>query len=361
MNTITGWWLSSSDQTTRSEFSTEFLRREIGIRLFSGQEEISSQLARVSKGSQALVFTDSSVSNFKSLDCFPNRSVILFVLSDETYSLALNLRALLNKKVSLVVRNYPLGNFRAIINYPFILYSKLLRGIYYPQLLKLFPRAFASSLYMIFSQILLRLVFILLRKQCFHFPLGYDSGFAQNFAQHSKVSESSSLIEFSLSKGNVSLFPEKQRDFFFMGQRGTFDRQLLLSEAKQLGINLEKVHESYLVGRLDEYQKMYFDSILSSRLSITPPGNYSAHTFRYCESLLVHSYPIGERWVLSDPLYLSRLTFAWKPRTLRILKSYMALRHHNDIKLEIIKELEHLNQLRFALIELLKSKGNRPM
>ena len=28
-------------------------------------------------------------------------------------------------------------------------------------------------------------------------------------------------------------------------------------EAKQLGINLEKVHESYLVGRLDEYQKMY--------------------------------------------------------------------------------------------------------
>ena len=65
--------------------------------------------------------------------------------------------------------------------------------------------------------------------------------------------------------------------------------------------------------------------------------------------------------MLSDPLYLSRLTFAWKPRTLRILKSYMALRHHNDIKLEIIKELEHLNQLRFALIELLKSKGNRPM
>jgi hypothetical protein len=353
MNTITGWWLSSSDQTKRIEFSTEFLRREIGIRIFSGQEEISSQLARVSKGSQALVFTDSSVSNFKSLDCFPNRSVILFVLSDETYSLALNIRALLNKKVSLVVRNYPLGNFRTIINYPFILYSKLLRGIHYPQLLKLFPRAFASSLYMIFSQILLRLVFILLRKECFHFPLGYDSGFAQNFAQHFKVSGSSSLIEFSLSKVNVSLFPEKQRDFFFMGQRGTFDRQLLLSEAKQLGINLEKVHESYLVGRLNEYQKMYFDGILSSRLSITPPGNYSAHTFRYCESLLVHSYPIGERWVLSDPLYLSRLTFVWQPHKMR---TYKLLKYYDNLRAEILEELEQLNQLRLGLIKLLISK-----
>ena len=33
----------------------------------------------------------------------------------------------------------------------------------------------------------------------------------------------------------------------------------------------------------------------------------------------------------------------------------------SHLKLEIKKELEHLNQLRFALIELLKSKGNRPM
>lgn len=353
MNTNSGWWLSSSDQDIRSEFTTEFLLREIRIRIFSGQEEIANQVTRIKKGGKALVFTDSSVTDLKGLDCFPDQSVILFILSDETYSLVFNLRALFNKKISIVVRNYPLGDFRTLTNYPFVICSKILRGLRFPKLWKLFPRALVSSMYMITVQSLLRVGFILWRKEYFHLPLGYDSGFAQLFAQYFKVEDSGSLIEFSLSKNNVKCFQEKQEDFFFIGQRGTFDRQLLLAEAEQLGIKLQKVHESYSFGRLSEYQKIYFEGILSARFSLAPPGNYSAHTFRYCESLLVHSYPIGERWVLSDPLYSGHLSFTWKLCGLKNHKSEKVTKHYDNFQPEIIRQLEKLNQLRLVIVECL--------
>jgi hypothetical protein len=59
---------------------------------------------------------------------------------------------------------------------------------------------------------------------------------------------------------------------------------------------------------------------MKSKMSLTPPGNYSGHTFRYYEGLLLGSLPIEDSFVMSDPLYRSRLENGW-PNVRKIMQS----------------------------------------
>ncbi len=307
----TGWWLPSSDQISRREFSREFLSRELGIRLFSGEAEVAHQLNRVRNGQKALVFVDSSVMDLSVLNCFPKRSIILFILSDETYNLKLNLRALINNRVFAIVRDYPLGKFNSARNIPRILFRKLIRIVKHPSLFRLYFPALVSGIYMSLVQIIIRSVSALNRKPVSNMPLGYDSGFCEQFVRFYKLGISESLLEFSVSPENHSHFSKKTTSFYFSGQRGTFDRQLMLTEARQIGIEIESVHDSYQMGRSVENQNRHFEGLRKAKFSLCPPGNFSHRTFRYCESLLLFSYPILERFTLSDPLFENKSVCNW--------------------------------------------------
>jgi hypothetical protein len=351
----TGWWLPNSDQISRREFSREFLRREIGIRLFSGEAECVHQLNRVRNGQKALVFVDSSVTDLRSLHCFPERSIILFILSDETYNLKLNLRALVNKRVFAIVRDYPLGKFIAIRNLPRMFLGKLIRTACHPSLLKLIPRAVASAFYMSLVQILFRYMSILNRKPVLEMPLGYDSGFCEQFVGFHELGMSESLLEYSAAPENYPNLLKKANNFYFSGQRGTLDRRLMLMEARRVGIEIQSIHDSYQVGRSVESQNTYFMGLRNSRFSLCPPGNYSHRTFRFCESLLLYSYPIVERFTLSDPLSEIYMRLKWDEVFARMKTGKFQIELDESLQYEIEGEIRKLIRRCSVIRKLIKN------
>lgn len=355
MSNETGWWIPHSDQISRIEFSREFLRREVGVRLFSGEKEINHQLYRVESGLKALAFVDTSVIDLRALDCFPKRSVVLFILSDETYKFTLNIRALTNKKIFAIVRDYPIGRPSLVREIPRVVLSKLRRVRYHSSLLQLFPRALVSAFYLSSVQVLIYCISRLTKRKVYEIPLGYDSGFCEQFAKFYRLKNMDSLLGYSLS-AEQKIMREKNEPFFFLGQQGNFDRQLFLREAKKLGIEVDNINHSYAAGRKVENQQRYFHGLRYAVNSLCPPGQYSGNTFRYMESLLMYSYPLCERFILSDPLFRDEMDTNWeiiqekkenleilnlvtKARTVEIVQKMKELK----IKIDVVRALIEIN------------------
>jgi hypothetical protein len=197
---LTAWWLPSTDQVKNRKFDNEFIKRELGIELFSGIAEKTTQLNRAIVGKPALIFTDSSVESMEALKEFPNRSVILFVLSDETYRFRFNFRIIANPKVKVIIRNYPYSQFlNLIFSIPFA-FLKLIRLIKGRKLLGLLPKAILSGTYMLITQTSLKIMAIVARKSVLNLPIGYDSAFSRNYARHFGLGENDSLMQNAIPR-----------------------------------------------------------------------------------------------------------------------------------------------------------------
>jgi hypothetical protein len=342
MNLETGWWLPSVDQSDRTEFSTEFLRREIGIRIFSGRSEIANQISRVTMGKKALVFTDSSVRNLKSLEIFPKNSVILFILSDETYNLKLNLRALMSSKTYAIIRDYPLGKLGAVLRLPIVLLSKLRRVRKYPSITGSMLKAMASGIYMTSAQLLFRSVSSLTRKRILEMDLGYGLGFCKRYVDFFELNETGSVFEHAIQRNSQDTFESKVRHVFFAGQKGKFDRRLFLSEVNSAGITIDCIHDTYELGGSTENQDKYFEGLRLSRFALCPAGNYSMRTFRYYESLIVGTYPLMERFTLSDPLFHNEMQINWAANSSKVLKLIIGDSNYQMISAEISRIIQQI-------------------
>jgi hypothetical protein len=337
MNSNSAWWLPSKDQETRVEFENEYIRREFGLTLFSGIEEREIQLNEAKKGRFALVFIDSSVNNLKLLKNFPKRSVILFILSDETYKLKFNILKILNPQVHMIIRDYPLGDFWSTLTVPFRSIRKILRLSRVHALLPLLPITILSGFYIAWSQIFIMLTSLVFRKSILSIPLGYDSGFCKQYAKYFHLERKQSAIEFALALDEtikLKLLNEKYLEITFVGQEGSLDRRLMIEEARrELVINLE-VNSDYSQGRLTSNQVKYFVNLKSSKFTLCPPGNYSAQTFRYFEALLLYAIPITDSFVFSDPLYRDIMGIRWP----KFIEFYKRNGNSDDLYMEMLGE-----------------------
>jgi hypothetical protein len=317
MNSNSAWWLPSKNQDTRREFQNEYIRREFGITLFSGMEEKKKQLMSSKNGEPALIFTDTSVSNFKCFSEFPSKSIVIFLLSDETYRLMTNIRLLMHPSTKIIIRDYPLGKIHNLLDLPIRLMPKIVRIVRKPNLYRMVPKAIFSGLYMIFAQCFISLFAKIMNKKIFGIPLGYDNGFGNIYAKEFGLEHDQSLISFALSR-NLKI-NHKSRILSFMGQKGSADRQVMILEAKKISGTHIKLNKNYALGRNANNQIDFFTAMKDSKMSLNPPGNYSGHTFRFYEALLVGSLPIEDAFVISDPLYRSKLEVDW-PKFRKIMK-----------------------------------------
>ena len=351
MNSNSAWWLPSKDQETRRKFENEYIRREFGLTLFSGIEENEKQLKAAKSRKYALVFVDTSVNNLKALNRFPKRSVALFTLSDESYKFIFNLRNLLNPRIAMIIRDYPIGENGNIARIPRLFFQKIRRLRKYPDLVGLSWITIASGVYLCFSQIVLFIFSKIVRKSVHNIPLGYDSGFANRYCEHFDLDINQSLLAFAINSkpGNF----RKDIDLLFVGQKGKLDRQLLIREAESLTLDsqhriLIKKNENYEDGRDMSNQKNYFELLARTKYSLCPPGNYSGQTFRYYESLLTFAYPLQDNYIFSDPLSKSSMNYLWT-NILVLGNAFCSLKYLDKV-LELNNRLQDWkNQISYVL------------
>jgi len=310
-----GWWIPAEDGGPEREYFWPYLNRELGIHLYYGGSQSESQLERIRECGSALIFMDSSVKDLGFLKNFPDKTVNVFLISDETYNSLLSTRLLLSKATKRLYRDYPIHPIRNILHLPKIVFNSFVKGYKNGVSLRLYFRAFAAGLILSAKQVCMYFATILTRKSLGYLPLGYTGSYASKFEEIYELTSESSLIDFSINNC-MTLQKGKSNSVFFSGQRGNFDRQLMLAEARELKLNLGPIHQKF--GGPDEPDSrqtavnQYFYGLQSNCYSLCPPGNYSPETFRYIESLLLWAYPLLPKRVLSNPLYQASMDDSWK-------------------------------------------------
>lgn len=306
MKIVRAWWIPAEDSGPEREYLWPYVNREIGIRLYYGGDQASIQLSRIDDGEKAIVFIDSSVKSYKFLDQFPTRSVGVFFVSDETYSAWATIRLLLKPSTFKVFRDYPIGNFSKLTHYPTLLIQAIREEITVKLPPKVFLQAFVSGLGILVKQLLIATFSILARKKLGWLPLGYTGSFSGIYAQRFNLGKNASILEHSIAVDFNNVKLKKKMRTFFSGQIGSFDRQAMINIAKLNRLSVGPLYPQFggpLYSSLKKKaESEYFLGLLESKFSICPPGNYSAESFRYLESLILYSYPLLKARVLSDPI-----------------------------------------------------------
>lgn len=296
------WWVPAEDGSEEREFVRQYLNRELGLVLLYGGDQPTRQLERYSKGLPILVATDSTDSKLFLLRQFPRKSVILFLIGDEKYDLKVNLRAIFSRRISHLVREYPLPSFGSFFRIPIVLVANLLAVLRFPRLL---PDAFIAlfkGMKMSFSQTLILSLTKLCDVKHIDLPLGYTNEFAENVSGFFNLSRSESLV-----KSAASLIDTQKRldvTFFFSGQTGQFDRKLMRKVFESKKIAIGPFYPGYMGknSKLSDVVSNYCEGLRNAKYALCPAGNWSRESFRFFESLILGATPISSRYVLSDPL-----------------------------------------------------------
>ena len=306
MKTVKAWWIPAEDCGREREYLWPYVNREIGIRLYYSGDQSKIQLSRINDGEKAIVFIDSSVKSFDFLNQFPKSSVVVFFVSDETYSAWKTIRLLLKPSILKVFRDYPIGNFSKLTQYPTLLIQAIREEITVKLPTKFFLRALVSGLVILVKQVLMATFSILTGKNIDCLPLGYTRSFSERYVQNFNLGKDSSILKHSIVGSFNTIKSKKNPKTFFSGQIGGFDRQVMIHVAKLNGLSIGPLYSQF-GGPLNlslkkKAESEYFLGLLESKFSICPPGNYSAESFRYLESLILYSYPLLKTQVLSDPI-----------------------------------------------------------
>ena len=169
-------------------------------------------------------------------------------------------------------------------------------------------RALLAGLLISLKQVIILIAAKLTRKPVKSLPLGYTGGFAREYDRDFQLEEFDSIIDYSLA--NSQILENIKKDLvFFTGQKGKYERQLMLLEAKKMGLDIGPIHLTF--GGPTESclrEKAIYENFVGLRdntYSLVPPGNYSPESFRFMESLVLMTFPLMPKYVISNPLYSS--------------------------------------------------------
>ena len=166
-------------------------------------------------------------------------------------------------------------------------------------------------------------------KKCIvEIPLGYTDYFAETYISKISLRQSSqnfdqkSLLEIAQLDFQF-LNSTKTHHFVFIGQVGQIVRRQAIEALKKFESKVLILRDGYGGVGNEENRSLrigeeYVNGVISSKISVCPPGNISGNSYRIMESLICGAYPAVMGNVLCDPLFESPVIEVMaikKPRT----------------------------------------------
>ena len=272
MKILRAWWIPAEDNGPEREYHWPYINKEFGIHLYYGGDQKKIQLERVKLGQRAILFVDSSVKNFDFLNQFPARSVVVFFVSDETYSLIPNLKIILKKSVDSIFRDYPIRSLRGVSGY----FKTIVKSLWLCRRDKLSYRdlfiAILAGLVILCRQAIIKGSARLFRRKLKHLPLGYTGWYCTRIEREFGLSKTQDLLTWSINQYESGI--PKRTLTFFGGQKGNFDRQVFLQQAKEQGIEANQTFNTF-GGPVEDHlrvkaQELYFNGLKEARFAPCP-------------------------------------------------------------------------------------------
>ena len=196
-------------------------------------------------------------------------------------------------------------------------------------------------------------------------PLGYTDFFAETYLAILKKSvdkpreDFESFLDISISEVKRKV-KRRERTFVFIGQIGQIVRRQAIEALYKFETSLIMLRDGYGGVNNSENRKLgigeeYVFGLMTSKISICPPGNISGNSYRIMESLICGAYPAVMSNVLCDPSFESPVIEVIKSRKPRTWANYLK-------KLQFVSEgdlheciLENIGKFKME-IEIAKSK-----
>ena len=294
-----------------SQTKSEYLTRELGWHWipFTESKGIDFKVGKIN-----IVTIGQSLDELTVLDNLPRDSIWVLLYADETYEWEINQAVLDHFAVRGVIRNYPI--YRASWMHVCGLLVRSLRN-FLTLRRELFSLRFIKGLLSGFVMThRIRRIWKyqeFLNKKNVGLQLGYTNLFSTSLEGNLLkrgvlLNEHDSLLELShfLQKDFT-----KSIQFCFVGQRGSIWRSLSITSCSEkleelgvifiLKLRPHFTGDSPIPNLISNLGNDYVALLEISRFSICPPGNYSIHTFRIVESVVMGALPVSSEPCPSDP------------------------------------------------------------
>ena len=303
----------------------EFWRREFKAKVIPKTGNYLEEIQRlVVSGIKPIVQVGQNPAEITELMKFPKKSLVIHLYADETYRVKNNIRVMRLPATYQILRSYPIPRIR-IQN---IFYSTIcsfldMKNSKFKISNRNFVKFWAAGMVMSLRQVSIRILGILFRKPSMACPLGYTDIFCISFLNYKdyQFEDTSAKNEslFLISNKNAqNILQNKKTTICFVGQRGNIAREIAVEEISKTPNSILIVRDRFggsigFNGSTDKTGTEYLKTMLESKFTICPPGNYSGYSFRLMESLMCFTYPIINNFPLTDPLFTNPLhTFETK-------------------------------------------------
>ena len=288
----------------------EYWKREFGADIIIKDLSFQSNvLELIRKGIKPVIQIDNDLNEFKFLSKLPEKSIIVWVHSDEALDISFNRKIMKLDSVSLILRPYHLNN-PEIKNLKFsALY--LLKNMQHAKSIVEYSKMyfwFWRGLGMYFRE--KKIIKMLMKEQKpFHnFPLGYTDVFCKSFLKISGFQPNISNQSLLIKEFSPKLTPVY--GLSFVGQVGQIVRTVAIRSAEIAPESIVIKRTEYGAGNYDDNVVQtngleYVRMVLSSKFVLCPPGNISGNSFRIHETVVSKRVPIVIASPLSDPNFVS--------------------------------------------------------
>ena len=275
----------------------EFLSRELGWKYYPRILLLNFQNILENRDSNCVVL----IGNTKNEESFLDElkiNIWVMLYADETYLPSKTYRILKKRNVVGIIRPYPLyeSSKSVFVSHwnQCLLILKHWKYEYLKNNKSLAFKVLLITLIFNFRIVCVTLVHKLFRKPHLRMLLGYTNEFSKVVAKKFQIGESKSLLKITPKS-----FNKKNLKICYIGQEGKSWRKLAINALENARINNTFIatRRKFLGNEIDvEFTKKnqleYVQTIYNSKFTLCPPGNYSAQTYRWIESLVLGSLPI---------------------------------------------------------------------
>ena len=283
----------------------EFWRREFQAEVLIKDEDYLARLKDlIRSGVKPVIQVGPSRQEAFDLMELPKASVIVQFHADETYLPKVNFQIIRNPAVSMILRSYPIPKlkFSRFFVSQYSGLKDLSHNFTFSNFLE-YLKLFFAGIIMVKRQVFIFILERIYSKVSVPMPLGYTDLFAESYLKVNSINNDLSLIEFKLDNLNVE---GRYFKIAFVGQLGKLTRRVAIEATKNISPKKLVIRKNYggavgIYGASLESGIENIQTLMSSKLSLCPPGNYSNNTFRISESLICGAFPVFSQSSISDP------------------------------------------------------------
>jgi len=288
----------------------EYWKREFGAEVIIKDSSFRTNVLDViHSGIKPVLQIDNDLNEFQFLSELPEKSIIVWLHSDEALDTTFNKKIIKLDSVSLILRPYHLNNPEIKNLKSSWLY--FLRNIKHIKSIVEFSKMFIwfwRGLGMFFREKKIIEMLVKEQKPFHNFPLGYTDVFCRSFL---KITGSETFISnksLLIKEFDPKVIPVNRLSF--IGQIGQIVRTVAIRSAKKAPESKVITRTEYGAGNYENevVQKNgieYVQMVLNSKFILCPPGNISGNSFRIHETVVSKRVPVVISSPLSDPNFVS--------------------------------------------------------